>query len=468
MKRALWQLLLQPWRRSATMTAIATLLWLGAVTLALTGRDNDGPRVLAAMLFGFGCLLLHLGLGQTLRALCRPESWLLPRFRLALTLIAMLDLLPWVLAPALLACVAGAASHAVLVAALALLLATLGLAISCDPRLALLFWLPAVGAGWMPKLAARIAGEAAAHPLTPLLLVLVAAALVVLVVRPRLRIRDAEPDVSPLESLSMRGGSALGSTPRGAIGKRIAGWYERISQSGFDNAIRRYRQRPDGVRRLALIRALLLPHDHPRSVGLRLLLTAAVAMLYFRLVMQRPHFEPGLLGAYAMLMALSRFPQVGRGMLKMRPNLADLYLTLAPDSYAGYQRTIADALLWLVPVTVVSALAYTLLGIALAHVADPARLLLVTLPVATGASFAALALHLIGPENTAGRTLVNLVLMFGAMAVYWGGYWLIGVAGWALGGALVTTLSLGFGLGAWFGAQREYLRRLPSFEASPG
>ena len=58
-------------------------------------------------------------------------------------------------------------------------------------------------------------------------------------------------------------------------------------------------------------------------------------------------------------------------MLRMRPNLADLYLTLAPATRSDYQKTLANALLVLVPISVVTALAYTTLGIVLVHAAEP-------------------------------------------------------------------------------------------------
>jgi len=149
----------------------------------------------------------------------------------------------------------------------------------------------------------------------------------------------------------------------------------------------------------------------------------------------------------------------------MRPNMADLYLTLAPETRAEYQQTIADALLVLVPISVLTALTYTAFGAVLVHAPDPWHMLFVAAVVSLAASLAALAVHLIGPEGATGRTIVNLVVVFGTMAVYWGGYWLVGKTGYAVGGGLLALVALGFGAGVWFAAQREYVSRAPRFDA---
>ena len=51
------------------------------------------------------------------------------------------------------------------------------------------------------------------------------------------------------------------------------------------------------------------------------------------------------------------------------------------------------------------------------------------------------------------------------MATYWGGYLLIGLLGLALGGVALAVLAISFGVGVWFAAQREYVRRDPCFDA---
>jgi hypothetical protein len=114
---------------------------------------------------------------------------------------------------------------------------------------------------------------------------------------------------------------------------------------------------------------------------------------------------------------------------------------------------------------VLSALAYTALGVVLVHATEPARMLVDAAIVAAPASLVALAVHLIGPEGTLGRSLVDIVVTLGAMAVYWGGYWLLGALGFALGGLVLVIVTMSFGLTVWVAAQREYQRRPPCFDA---
>jgi hypothetical protein len=92
-------------------------------------------------------------------------------------------------------------------------------------------------------------------------------------------------------------------------------------------------------------------------------------------------------------------------------------------------------------------------------------MLLTAAIVATAASLTALAVHLIGPEGSFGRAAVNIVLVLCAMAAYWGGYVMMGALGLTLGGTLLALLTISFGVGVWFGAQREYQRRAPCFDA---
>jgi len=149
----------------------------------------------------------------------------------------------------------------------------------------------------------------------------------------------------------------------------------------------------------------------------------------------------------------------------MRPNMADLYLTLAPQTRGEYQKIISDALVVLVPISVLTALIYTALGAVLVHAADPWRMLFVAAIVSASSSLAALAVHMVGPEGSTGRMLVNLILIFGVMGVYWGGYWLVDKTGYLVGGGVLAVITLSFGFSAWFTAQREYLIRPPRFDA---
>ena len=465
---AVWQLWLQMWRRMPVLVVLVALMWLAGIALSgtLGKRSSDLVAVGVPLILG-GAWFWSMGRGQQLLDLCRAESFLLPGFRRSLLGLAALDGIVWVVLPALITS-ALRMPHALLVAAGLLLAAAVGLASGTGRRAGLLIWLVFILAGWMPKLFGQLAMAALRSPLTPLLLALAAALILRLVLRPMLTISDVEPDSSPLESTGlgrMNATTGSGTPPPGAIGKRIASLFERTSQRAMEQALQRYRRRPDSLRRLALLRTLLLPHDNPAAIAMRLALVATMVTLYFFAIQHRPHYNAAVIGAYAVLLSLSRFPQLGRGMLRMRPNLADLYLTLAPTTRSEYQKTLADALLVLVPVSAISALAYTALGIVLVHAAEPGRMLLTAAIVVTAASLVALAVHLIGPEGSFGRAAVNIVLLLGAMAAYWGGYVMLGALGLGLGGALLALVTISFGFAVWFGAQREYQRRAPCFDA---
>ncbi|PWK86626.1 hypothetical protein [Fulvimonas soli] len=466
---AVWQLWLQLWKRLPVLAALASLLWLAA--LALPPWLGDGSAALLLPLGGLGSLFWHLGLGMVLRGLCRPEILLLPGFRRALLWLGLLDLAQWVLLPALLAAVAGL-PHLPVIAAGGVLVAAFGLAGGSGRRTGLAFWAIAIAAGWMPRAAAQLAQALLASPLTPALLLATAALLLTWALRPLLRVTDLPVQDSPLESTSLGRANAVrgdGTPPaRGALGRRLRGLFDQAAQRALERALARYRRSPGAAQRLALVRRLLLPHDNPEAIVLRLAVVAAFVTFYFFAAMHRQRFSAAAVGAYAILLALSRFPQLGRGMLRMRPNLADLYLTLAPRTRGEYQKTVADALWLLVPVSTLTALAYTLLGIALVHAAEPGRMLVAAAIVGAAASLVALGVHLIGPEGNVGRGLVNLVVVLGAMLAYWGGYWLLGALGLALGAATLGVLALSFGVAVWFAAQKEYQQREPRFDAPLG
>lgn len=469
--KAVWQLWLQLWRRMPVLVVLALGLWLaGMGTLVWSVPHNAALASVAMGLVLFGSWFWHIGLGGVLRGICRPESFLLPHFTRWLTGLAVIQVVQWVLLPTLLALVCHM-PHAPLAGAGMVLVAAIGLASGTGRRAGMLIWLVFIAAGWMPNLAAEIGLAAMRSPLTPLLLLMLAVLILKLVLRPLLQIDDVEAESSPLESTGFnRFGSASSDgapAPRSALVKRVNALFDRSSQRAMERALANYRRRSGSSQRQALIRSLLLPHDNPPAIAMRLLIVAAMVTVYFFIIQHRPHYNAAVIGAYAVLLSLSRFPQLGRGMLKMRPNLADLYLTLAPASRSDYQKMLVDALLVLVPITALSALAYTALGIVLVHASEPLRMLLTAAIVAIASSLVALAVHLIGPESSFGRGAVNIVVVLGAMATYWGGYTLLGVLGLPIGGLLLALLTISFGFGVWFAAQREYQRRDPCFDAPP-
>ena len=468
--RPLWQLSLQLWRRMPVLVALCGLLWLVGMALLTWSARGRAPFAGAAMtLLLLGGWFWHVGQGQVLRGLCRAESFLLPGFRRRLAELAAVDVTLWAGLPALLAAIAGM-PHAGMAATSMLLAAAIGLANGTGRRASLLIWLVVIAAGWMPRLAASVGHAALRSPLTPWLLGLLAAWIASVVLRPLLRIDDQEPDASPLQHAALgraSSSSADGPVRPGAIIQRLNGWFDSMAQRAMEQALARYRRRPGARQHLALVRSLLLPHDNPPAIALNMALVAAVATLYFLMIQHRQQHDAAVVGAYAVLLSLSRFPQLGRGMVRMQPNLADLYLTMAPPSRSAYQKTLIDALLLLVPVTVLHALAYTTLGIVLIHAAEPGRMLATAAIVALASSLVALAVHLIGPQGQLGRSVVHIVVVLGAMASYWGGYALLGLLGMGAGSALLALVAISFGGGVWFAAQREYQRRAPCFDPPP-
>jgi hypothetical protein len=469
---ACWQLWLQLFRRMPVLVVLANVLRIAALYFAMQWMGGE-PRAaaLAAMMYGMACWFWHIGQGFQLRSLCMPESFLLPQFRRRLLAYGAIDVAIWVGLPLLLVAVMQA-SHLLLIACGLLLLPAVGLIMGCNPRAGMFIWPIFILLGWAPGFFAELLKDAVASPLTPLLMLTLTALLLKLSISPLMRIEDREVDASPLESTGlnrnqMRG--AAGEPPHtGKIGKRIGAMYDWASQRAMNRALAAYQRSPSFTRRMVLVRRLLLPHDNPEAILLRMVLVALIVSFYFLAMMHRQHFNPVIIGAYAIMLSMSRFPQLNIGMTRMRPNMADLYLTLAPETRAEYQKTMSDALLVLVPISMLTALVYTALGAVLVHAWDPWHMLFVAAIVSAAASLAALALHLIGPEGRTGRTIVNFVVVIGVMMVYWGGYWLVGTAGYLIGGGVLAVVTLSFGLGVWFAAQREYQQRPPRFDAPIG
>ncbi|MBE1160398.1 hypothetical protein [Dyella acidiphila] len=464
-----WQLWLQLFRRMPTLVVLSALFAAGAVFFAsqwLRGEARMG--VPAAMLFVGATWIWHVGQGMNLRGLCVAESFLLPGFRRRLLEYGAVDAAIWVLLPLVLVMLLKL-PHVALIACGLLLMTALGLLMGCNPRVGMWVWPMFIVLGWVPALAAQLLRDAVDSTLTPLLMLAVAALLLKLGITPLLRIEDRETGRSPMESTGLERGQLRGApgepTRMGIFGKRIGALYDQTSQRAMQRALRAYKSRPDFSRRMVLVRRLLLPHDNPEAIVLRIALVAVFVCFYFFAVMHRQRFQPAIIGAYAVMLSVSRFPQLNLGLTRMRPNMADLYLTLAPETRAEYQKTISDALLVLIPISTLSALVYTSLGAVLVHALDPWHMLLVAAIVAASASMAALALHLIGPEGKSGRTIVNIVVLLGVMAAYWGGYWLVGEFGYLAGGGVLALITLSFGFGAWFAAQREYQQRAPRFDA---
>jgi hypothetical protein len=128
--KAVWQLSLQLWRRMPELVVLAGGLWLyGMGMLMWSVRGDQALAGIGMSLVLFGGWFWHVGQGQLLRGLCRPESLLLPGFRRRLGELAIVDVALWVLLPALLAAVCGM-PYVWLATTGLLLAAALGLALS--------------------------------------------------------------------------------------------------------------------------------------------------------------------------------------------------------------------------------------------------------------------------------------------------------------------------------------------------
>jgi hypothetical protein len=470
--KAWWQLIRQMFVRAPALTLMGIAFWVFALYCAMLWLHGDSHASTATTAsFGFATWAWHVGLGLNLRSLCVPESFLLPHFRRRLLEYGAIDMAIWVVLPTLLALMLQL-PHILLIASGLLMMGALGLTIGCNPRLGIFIWPLFIVLGWAPASVSQLIKIGVDSPLTPVLALAITAGLLKLSITALLRIEDRETSPSPMENNGLdrdQMRSMPGDSPRtGGFIKRVNALYDRTSQRAMERALIAYKRHPDFSRRMVLVRRLLLPHDNPEAIVLRIVTAMVFVCLYVFAVMYRQHFQPEIIGAYAVLLGIARFPQLSLGLVRMRPNMADLYLTLAPETRAEYQKTISDALLVLIPVSVLTALVYTSLGIALMHAADPWHMLFVATIVALSGSLAALALHLIGPEGKTGRAIANFTIMMGVMAVYWGGYWLVGTAGYVMGGGVLAVVTLSFSFGVWFAAQREYQQRSPRFDAPIG
>lgn len=446
---------------------------VGMSLLVLTYVAGMAAMVLlrsAEIVVGVGAAgwLVTMLSGMTLRTLQRPETRLLPGFHRHLATAGAVYALLLVVVPTGVAMALGG-KYLLLTAAGLLLAASIGLATGLGSQLMLLVWLLLIGIGWVPDaLLQSLATSLVTSPWVPLLFVLVAVAVLMQVLRPFWTLVDRPDDVSPMDA-SLDGRRSLTDADgaprnRGPMAQRITAVFDILAQRTQARALTSWQRHPGTWSRLTLLRTVLLPRDGLTALLLRIGLVAAIAVVYFLAIRSARQWDAGYLGAYAVILGVARFAAVGQGMTRMRPNLADLYLTLAPSAPRDFQRTLADVLLWLVLTAVLSAVAYSGIIAILLHAPDAPHLLLATGITAVAAAFSALAAHLVGPESTLGRGIANLVILGGAVLAYALVYWLLGRFGLLVGAVLGLILTLPFGLGGWQAARREYLRRAPRFD----
>lgn len=460
--KAVANLLALPFRQMLLGSVIVALAWVGCMAMLVALR-NAAVLIMLGLVVYMGSILA----GTSLRSLLRPEVMLLPYFGRKLAMAGAVDALFCVILPVLALLFIGAAPQAELGAGALLLVCAIGIATGLGMRVMVLLWLPFLAIGWMPKAVFQVLRSALDSPLLPLALALGAALLLRLALRPFLELSDRDDPISPLASVRFGQQSSLDgvSRKRGALATRINSVLDGTAQRAFDRSLARFRTRQTADRRMALVRALLLPHDNPAAIAVKLLGVSVIAAFYFIATHAARRWSVGYVGAYAVVIGTSRFAAVGSGMVRMRPNLADLYLTLAPQTRRDFQATMADSLLWLIGVSLFNSLAYGLLIVLLLHDDEPAQLLAAIGITAIGGAFGALAFHLIGPESQIGRVMVQFGLVLGVAAVYALVYWLLGHLGLLYGGVAALMLTLPFGLGTWYAARKQYLADDPRFDA---
>ncbi|HET7662918.1 MAG TPA: hypothetical protein VFK31_04690 [Rhodanobacteraceae bacterium] len=466
-RRAIGKLAALPFVRMPAGMILVGVVWLISLILIPTTHTIAIPFV------GMVTWLVGMLLGMTMRTLMRTDTLLLPDFARILGQTGLLYALVLIVAPALLLFgVSGNVQHALLMAAVQLLAVALGLASGTGFRITLFVWIVFPLVGLLPADVHAIV----LHALTtsywvPLLATLLALLLLHFILRPLLTVSDREGDDSPMQAIADGRKPAVTASGapqhKGWIARKLQPVMDTTAQRSLTHALTRFRKSPTRATRMAVVRAVLLPHDNLYGMLINVVVTTLLAGLYFAVFLHDSHRHgAGYLASYAVIFSMMRFAAVGRGMQKMQPNLADLYMTLAPQTHREFQATMADALLKLIITATISCVSFAVLIALLLHAQTPAELILTALIIGIGTSFAALAAHLIGPTTQGGRAMMQITLIVGAMLVFNLVLWLMHRFGILVGGLAGIVICLPFGLGAWQYARREYLTRRPCFDAS--
>lgn len=464
---AAWRLLALTPRRMPVATGLIVLLYVGSMVAAPVLQE---PSLL--LLAVAASWLWHMMAGMTLRELLRPEILLLPDFRRHLAMAGGVDVLITILLPLVAMQLISGSSLVAFSASGMLLALAFGLATGTGLRITLVMWPAFFLAGWKPQLGTLVVHAAMASAWTPVLLLLLAVLILRLTLRPLFAVVDRSYDESPLDALAdgrkpMRSGD---STPRrrGWLTRKL-GWLSNLAaQRALQANLQRFRRAPTATARQRLIRSVLLPHDNLAAVALRLLAITALGSLYALATHASQRWNAGYMGGYAVILGIGRISLVGQGMRRMRPNLADLYMTIAPVTRAEFQAVLANVLQSLIMVAVCSSVVFAgLIGVLL-HATNLAQLLLAAGISSAAAALCTLAAELSGPESSLGRILTQLLVLGAAIGAYALVYWLLGRLGWGWGSVAGVGLTLPPGIGVWLLARCLFIRRTPRFDAPLG
>lgn len=454
-------------------TTLVLVAWVASLPLIPFGKLIPIPfgNLIAIPFVGMTTWLVGMLIGMTARTLMRTESRLLPDFSRIFAGTGLLYALVLIALPTLLMLICNGGGHdSMLLGSTLLLAAAVGLAAGMGIQLFYFIWIIFPVLGFLPAdMHASLLHLVMVSPWIPLLVALLAIVVLRFAVRPLLIVSDPEADQSPMQAITngRKQGASVSGTPqrRGFIARKLQPFLDATAERNLQKALAHLRQHPGQGARMRVIRAVLLPHDNVQGVLINTTVVCVFGMAYFLLIDSDRNMATGFVASYAILVALARFSAAGQGLVKMQPNLADLYMTLAPRTHSQFQATIADALLKLVAVATFNCVIFTLLIALFLHISGPGQLLLTALIVGVGASFGALAVHLIGPTSKIGRAMAQMAVIGGAMVVYNLVLWLMHDFGTLIGGLAAIAICLPFGLGAWRYARREYSSRRPCFEA---
>lgn len=463
--RPAYKLATLPYIHMPVGMTLATVAWVGTLLLI--------PFIgaIAIAFIAITTWLACMAAGMTLHTLMRTESLMLPDFRRHLVMAGLLYALVLIGIPSLLAWTSHESVNViVLLASTQFLTTCAGLATGTGNRVLRLLWVVFLLPNFLPKRILHLLLDVLLHsPWVPALAILLGALCLIITLRPLARIEDPEDDESPLQAIAdgRRQSNSTGGRPmrRGFIGRRLTPFLDATARRNLAHALERIQRHPGTASRMAAIRAVLLPHDNVQGAAINILVTSVFGLLYILLIRHDQHWSSGYIAAYAVVIGLSRFAAAGSGMVKMRPNLADLYLTLGPNSHSEFQATLADALLKLVVISVLNSLVFTALLVIVLRSQLPGEVMLAALITSVGGAFSALAFHLIGPESKTGRAAAQMLLMLGVGLSFVLVLWLMHHFGVLIGGFAGIVICIPFGLGAWQYARREYMSRRPVFDA---
>ncbi|KEZ77255.1 hypothetical protein [Salinisphaera hydrothermalis] len=468
--KALVRLVLLPWRGHAVvmlggLTLYAIALWL------VVFLGPDATLVVFLPLFLLAMQLLGLPLGRVMVPLLINESLLLPNFRRRLV---QAGLLIWSGLFGLTAAVLSGSGHETFIP-IAIGVGTLvwacAVAMSVEKIYLAVILVLVFGPQLVapPQLAMVIAGLQSGW--ASVLLVFSGALVLWHAFDRRLRPRDPREAGSPMAMVNsrwVRSPADAEAHARGP-GALLRAVFEGGADYTLQRAIKRQRRRDTPWRRAVLFRAVLMPYDNVIGIVLNtvLVIGGSVGLLALALYGGRATGAPAHVMAYmALIVARLRCTSMGASFARMRPHLADLYLAVAPERNASFQRRIFDTLATVIPSVAIEAVLGGVLLYAVLGDRSPGAMLGALAIAALGMGAIDLSMELLGPRGRAAR----FALMLFTMALYVGVYGLLYIAcvwaGTPMGLVLTGVPVLAASAGVFWLARDSFADQPPVF--TPG